>query len=210
MPSTGRWETCGQAWLALLRHVWAQGEAGLDERGPIIEAPSRLFEIAALSPDDPILREYGKRRLGTASETAKSCWAGRLRELQGVDQLRWAVEVLRARPWSTRAWISLTVPGDRAESVPDLIGLGFRIHGTRLVMTAVFRAQDALSAHLSYVPLRAVQQEAADRLGLPAGPLRIIVDMPYIYVADADRVAAIIAEAPGGETSGTSGAAGAA
>jgi thymidylate synthase len=208
MPSTGRCETCGQAWLGLLRHVWTLGEAGLDERGPIIEAPPRLFEIATVSPDDPILREYGKRRLGTATEAAKSCWAGRLREFQGVDQLRWVVEVLRARPWSTRAWISLTVPGDRPESVPDLVGLGFRIHGTRLIMTAVFRAQDALTGHLGYVPLRAVQQEAADRLGLPAGPFRVIVDMPYIYVADADRVAAILAEAPGAEALG--GAAGAA
>ncbi len=171
----------GEAWLGLLRHVWNSGEAGLDERGPIVEGPPWLVEIGTVSPDDPILREFGGRR----SERP---------DFKGVDEVGWVVEVLRARPWSTRAWVTL---GERAEAPPGLVGLGFRIRGTRLVMTAVFRTQDAVTGHAAYLPLWEVQRQVAERLALPPGPLRVIVDMPYIYVTDTDRVAAIIAEAPG-------------
>jgi thymidylate synthase len=196
-----RWDTCGQAWIGLLRHVWARGEAGLDEKGPIIEAPPYLFEIASLSRDDPVLRAHA--RPIPARTVVKDSWPARLRELQGVDQLAWVVRTLRARPWSTRGWISMTVPGDYEEEMPSLTAMAFRIiaSGPRsggLVMTAMFRAQDAVTSHLTYLLLRSVQFEVADGLGLPAGPLRVFVDVPHVYVVDAEegaRVLTAVAEA---------------
>ena len=66
MPAQGdkdvrRWETCGQAWIGVLRHVWAAGEAGLEDGGPIIEGPPLVFEINSLSWEDPLLHEHGDR-----------------------------------------------------------------------------------------------------------------------------------------------------
>jgi thymidylate synthase len=190
-----RWDTCGQAWIGLLRHVWAKGEAGLDERGPIIEAPPYLFEIESLSGNDPVLRAYA-RRIPTKAPL-KDSWPARLRELQGVDQLDWVVRTLRARPWSTRGWIPLTVPGDCEDEMPSLTAVAFRIvaSGPRsggLVMTATFRVQDAVTSHLTYLMLRAVQLEVAEGLGLPAGPMRVFVDVPHVYVADAEEVARVL------------------
>ncbi|WP_433238998.1 hypothetical protein [Actinomadura nitritigenes] len=200
-----RWETCGRAWIGVLRHVWAAGVAGMEDAGPIIEGPPLLFEIDSLSWEDPILREYGDRaRLAHRArerdrerdrDAAAGRYGPRLRDIDGVDQLHWVVGLLRARPWTTSAWISLTLPGGDA-AVPCLTALSFRIRGYRLIMTGMFRSQDVFRGYLAYVPLREVQLHVAGRLGLPAGPLRIFVDVPHVRVADAERVAAVLAAVP--------------
>lgn len=197
------WDTCGQAWIGLLRHVWHAGEAGMEERGPIIEGPPVLFEIASLSWDDPVLGAYGDRaRIAHWShvprERAEEAGriGGRLRDRHGVDQLHWAAGLLRARPWTTGAWVSLVDPGESADTVPCLVALAFRLREYRLVMTAMFRSQNVHRAYLSYVPLRQVQLEVAEELGLPAGPMRVFVDVPHVAVEDAERVASILAAQP--------------
>ena len=207
MPARGdndvrRWETCGQAWIGALRHVWAAGEAGLEDGGPIIEGPPMLFEIGSLSWEDPILLEYGDRArlVRRAQERTRRVVHGRywprLHDLDGHDQIRWVVELLRARPWTTSAWISLTIPGEPADGLPALTALSFRIRGYRLGMTAMFRSQNVHRAYLMYIPLREVQAGVAEELGLPAGPLRVFVDVPHIHVVDAERVASVLAAVP--------------
>ncbi|MEV5569044.1 hypothetical protein AB0L06_03270 [Spirillospora sp. NPDC052269] len=207
VPTAGdelrHWETCGQAWIGLLRHVWHAGEAGMEDRGPIIEGPPVLFEIASLSWDDPVLGEYGDRariahwsRMSRERAEAADGIGGRLRDRHGVDQLHWAAALLRARPWTTSAWVSLTDPGETADTVPCLVALAFRLRGYRLVMTAMYRSQDVYRAYLSHIPLREVQLRVADELGLPAGPMRVFVDVPHIAVRDAERVASILAAQP--------------
>lgn len=63
-------------------------------------------------------------------------------------------------------------------------------------MTAMFRSQNVHRAYLMYIPLREVQTQVADELGLPAGPLRVFVDVPHIHVRDAERVASVLASVP--------------
>lgn len=197
-----RWETCGRAWVGVLRHVWRSGEAGMEERGPIIEGTPILFEVASLSWEDPILREYGdnarlvRRAEERTRRTVRGAYGPRLRDLQGVDQISWVTGLLRARPWTTSAWISLTVPGESGDGVPCLAALSFRIRGYRLIMTAMFRSQNVYRGYLSYIPLRALQVEVAEELGLPTGPLRVFIDVPHVDVADAERVATVLAAVP--------------
>jgi thymidylate synthase len=197
-----RWETCGQAWIGVLRHVWTAGEAGLEDGGPIIEGPPLLFEVASLSWEDPILREHGDRArlVRRAQERTRSVVRGRywprLHDLDGHVQVQWVVDLLRARPWTTSAWISLTLPGEPADGLPALTALSFRIRGYRLIMTAMFRSQNVHRAYLMYIPLREVQTQVADALGLPAGPLRVFVDVPHVHVSDAERVASVLASVP--------------
>ncbi|MFV2179032.1 hypothetical protein ACFHW2_40450 [Actinomadura sp. LOL_016] len=200
-----RFETCGRAWIGVLRHVWSAGEAGMADRGPIIEGPPLLFEIVSLSWDDPILREHGDRsrlarRAGERAEPAPPPGGSPGGSTGGprpdADQIRWVVDLLRARPWTTSAWISLTVPGEPADRPSAPAALAFRIRGCRLMMTAMFRAQNVHRAYLAYIPLREVQAGVAERLALPSGPFRAFVDVPHLRVADAERVATILAAQP--------------
>ncbi|MFF5259166.1 hypothetical protein ACFY4C_09475 [Actinomadura viridis] len=204
-PAVRRWRTCGEAWIALLRHVWSAGEAGMEDQGPIIEGPPTHFEIASLSWEDPLLLRHGERELMPCRARGRTrgrpgpedgASGLRLRDRNGADQLRWVVGLLRARPWTTSAWISLVIPGDPSCAVPCLVALSFRIRGYRLGMTALFRSQDVVRGYLAYIPLREVQARVAEELGLPAGPLRIFVDVPHIALADAERVAGILTALP--------------
>ncbi|WP_344854446.1 thymidylate synthase [Planomonospora alba] len=185
-----------------MRHVRDEGGPAEDDRGPVIEAPAVLFEIDRAGWDDPLLAAYGDAgRIALYSskftEVAvvppfKYSYGGRLRGLLGVDQLAWVTALLRARPYSKSGWISLTAPGERPDAVPCLTSLAFRLREGRLVMTAAFRSQNALTSYLNYVPLRSIQSEVADDLGVGCGSMRVFVDVPHIYVADAAVVEEIL------------------
>ncbi|MEV8634848.1 hypothetical protein AB0395_24650 [Streptosporangium sp. NPDC051023] len=186
----------------LLQHVRTNGGPAEDDRGPIIEAPAVLFEIAGLGWEDPILRSYGDAKKiplysRKFSENVivppfKYSYGGRLRQFLGVDQLRWVTGVLRAKPYTKSCWISLTSPGEPQDAVPCLTSLAFRLRDERLVMTAAFRSQNVYTSYLNYVPLRSIQSEVADGLGVSCGSMRVFVDVPHIYTADAVAVGEIL------------------
>ncbi|TMS00467.1 hypothetical protein [Nonomuraea basaltis] len=176
-----------------MRHVWSTGTLALDDRGPVIEGPAVLFEIARVSRNDPIIERFGDpERLALYSrkfsEDAivppfKYSYRARI-----GGQLRWVADLLRVKPYSKSAWISLTTPGEPYDAVPCLIGLAFRIRDDALVMTATFRSQNAYTSYLNYVPLAEVHAKMARSLRLERGPMRVFVDVPHVYLADSPQV----------------------
>jgi thymidylate synthase len=202
-----QWGTCGQAWVALMHHVIDAAELAEDDRGPVLEGPPVLFEMIRLGWSDPLITRFAEAstvRLYTRKFTSTSVCApfkysygARLRELQGVDQLAWVRQLLTDRPRSKSGWISLTVPGERPDSVPCLTSLAFRERREALQMSAIFRSQNAYTSYLNYLPLRDVQAGMAVALGLPCGPMRVYVDVPHLYLADASKVKTILSAVPG-------------
>ena len=200
------WRTCGQAWLALLRHVLAGLTPAPDDRGPVLEGPAALFEIGSFSRADPLLRRYGhparmdlydrKFTEDAVRPPFRYSYGARLRDFHGVDQLAWAAALLTARPYSKSGWISLTGPAEDFTAVPCLAALAFRLRSRELRASAIFRSQNALTAYLNYLPLRDVQDAMARRLGLPCGPMRVYVDVPHVYAADLPEVRRILRAAP--------------
>ncbi|WP_143590112.1 hypothetical protein [Thermoactinospora rubra] len=193
MDGPVEWASCGEAWFWLMRHVLACGVPADDDRGPILEAPAVLFAIRRVKGEDPIVERYG--------DAAKAAlYARKFTEDQVVapfkysygerihGQLDWATAVLRAKPYSKSAWISLTRQNEPPDRVPCLAGVAFRIRQSRLVMTAAFRSQNAYTSYLNYLPLADVQAEMARNLGLDTGPMRVFVDVPHLYQADLTRV----------------------
>ncbi len=193
MPGPAEWASCGEAWIWLMRHVWTEGALADDDRGPVMEGPSVLFEIAEVRRDDPIVERFGdaerlalyRRKFSqdTVVEPFKYSYGARIK-----GQLRWAADLLRVKPYSKSAWISLTMPGEPYDCVPCLIGLAFRIREGALVMTATFRSQNAFTSYLNYLPLADVQAGMASDLGLVLGPMRVFVDVPHLYLADSTQV----------------------
>lgn len=204
-----QWGSCGQAWVALMRHVIEAAELASDDRGPVLEGPPVLFEIIRLGWNDPLITRFAEAsavELYTRKFTSTSTYApfkysygARLREFQGVDQLAWVRQLLTERPHSKSGWISLTGPGERPDAVPCLTGLAFRARREALQMSAVFRSQNAYTSYLNYLPLRDLQAGMAAALGLPCGPMRVYVDVPHLYMADAGRVKAILSAVPAPE-----------
>jgi thymidylate synthase len=184
-----------------MRHVWSGGAIALDDRGPVIEGPSVLFEIARVSRDDPIIERHGDANLlelygKKFSEDVivppfKYSYGARIR-----GQLTWAADLLRAKPYSKSAWISLTTPGEAYDAVPCLIGVAFRIREDALVMTATFRSQNAYTSYLNYMPLSEVHAGMARSLKLERGPMRVFVDVPHLYLADSPRVLQLMRPSP--------------
>ncbi|MFC7591416.1 hypothetical protein ACFQYP_52770 [Nonomuraea antimicrobica] len=119
-----------------MRHVWSAGKPADDDRGPVIEGPAVLFDIARVSGDDPIIARYGdpdrlalyRRKFSeeVVVPPFKYSYGARL-----AGQLGWAADLLRVKPYSKSAWISLTAPGEEYDAVPCLIGLAFRIRRAR-------------------------------------------------------------------------------
>lgn len=177
----------------MMRHVWTAGTLADDDRGPVIEAPSVLFEIAEVRGDDPIIARYGDaERLALYSRKFsedtivppfKYSYGARIR-----GQLAWAADLLRVKPYSKSAWISLTIPGEPYDAVPCLIGVAFRIRDGALAMTATFRSQNAFTSYLNYLPLAEVHASMARDLDLDRGPMRVFVDVPHLYLADSTQV----------------------
>jgi thymidylate synthase len=196
------WGTCGQAWVGLMRHVISAAEPADDDRGPVLEGPPVLFEMVGLGWSDPLITRFAEasavelytRKFTSTSVCApfKYSYGARLRAFQGVDQLAWVRQLLTARPHSKSGWISLTGPGERPDAVPCLTGLAFRERHDTLQMSAIFRSQNAYTSYLNYLPLHDVQAGIAAVLGLPCGPMRVYVDVPHVYIADADKVDAIL------------------
>lgn len=203
---TANWPTCGQAWVALLRHVLSDACEAPDDHGPVLEGSAVLFEIAGFSRADPILLAYGqlakmalydrKFTENVVCPPFKYSYGARLREMGGVNQLAWATNLLAERPYSKSAWLSLTFPGERAGAVPCLAAVAFRSRGGLLHFSAVFRSQNAFTAYLNYLPLRDIQAEVAKQLGLPCGPMRVYIDVPHVYVADAAEAEDILRRLP--------------
>ncbi len=201
-----RCQTCGEAWVALMRHVLAHACPATDDRGPVLEAPAALLEIMAFSRADPIVAKYGQpgkmalyERKFTENAICppfKYSYGARLRESGGVDQLAWVTRLLTDRPYSKSGWISLIMPGERPQSVPCLAALAFRDRGNALHLSAVFRSQNAFTAYLNYLPLRDVQAGVAQELRLPCGPMRVYIDVPHVYVDDAPEVHKILRAVP--------------
>ncbi|MEU7000256.1 hypothetical protein [Nonomuraea sp. NPDC046570] len=197
VAGTSEWKSCGEAWIWLMRHVWTSGAPADDDRGPVIEGSPVLFEIIDVRQDDPILATYGdpaKAALYARKFTEdavvppfKYSYGARMR-----GQVRWVTELLRAKPYSKSAWISLTGPGEPYDAVPCLTSVSLRIRDGRLVMTAVFRSQNAFTSYLNYVPLRDVQAGIGRDLGLELGPLRVFVDVPHLYLSDVAEALAVM------------------
>jgi thymidylate synthase len=207
---TVSWPTCGQAWIGLMRHVLSDSAEAPDDRGPVFEGRAALFEITGFCRTDPILTEFGelaktalydrKFTQNAVCPPFKYSYGARLREIGGVDQLAWVTRLLAERPHSKSGWISLTLPGEQPGAVPCLTALAFRARGETLAISAVFRSQNAFTAYLNYLPLRDIQAGVAGRLGLSCGPMRVYIDVPHVYVADAPEARQILCAAPVPET----------
>ena len=190
----------GVAWLRALRLVLDEGQWVDDGPERLLEVRPLIMRLASVDEDDPILRRHADqdrielmlrkyRSLDVLPEYPIS-YGGLLYDNEGVDQVAWVVDRLRAKLETKSATICLHRPGEKHLSCLSL--LDFKLRDNRLSMTTVYRSQNVFASQPGNVlALRRIQRDVAGRIGFPAGTFDLFALSAHIYERDleaADRV----------------------
>ena len=106
------------------------------------------------------------------------------------EQLKKAINILREKPTSRRAVISVRRESDiEVNDQPCLTTIQLLIRKSRLHMTAYFRSNDlAKATFMNMHALVELQKRIADELGLPVGVYTHIVGSLHVYKRDYDTL----------------------
>ncbi len=188
----------GKIWLEYLKHVLLNGTLMDDDRGKIIEVPTVTIELEKANKTDKILKNYADPkilRLYTRKMTSmeiipelKSSYGKRLYSQLGVNQVDWLVKRLKNKPFTKAASISLLLPNDPGPRIPCLIAIDAKIRNNKLILTGMFRSQNALNSYGNMIGLLNLQEKISRKLKISKGLLRLFVLSPHLYICDLDRV----------------------
>jgi thymidylate synthase len=194
--------SCGEAWISYLQYVLDQGVEQQDDDGLLIEAPPVVLQILDFYEPDPILVSHAHTDLLARYRDKvfkrevifpfKYSYGDRLFNQSGVDQVEWMMDLLRTRTTSKSAAVSLLRPGEQFREVPCLTGLMAKIRTHQLLLTSIFRSQNAYTSYLNFLPLREVQLIMANGLAVEPGAFTVFVNTPHIYYKDTSSVVGIV------------------
>jgi hypothetical protein len=196
--------SAGRAWAKYLEYVLSGGAPLGNEPDPIVEAPAIAVTVTDVADDDPIVGKYGDRHIRELYERKMfseevveelgTTYGDRLFNYAGHDQIATAVAQLRTASWSNKATLTLLDPLERwpERRMPCLTVVDLKIRDSQLRLFAFFRSQNVLNSYGNIYGLRAVQRYCAEQLGVPMGPLTLIVSSPHVLERDVERARAIV------------------
>jgi len=177
----------------------------MDAHEELREVCNLYLVIDAVDPSDPIIKEFADQdRISLMLHKYLSCdvlpqykisYGKLLYDNQGVNQVDWVIERLRAKPETKSATIGLHQPGQSELSCLSL--LDFKLRAGALSITAVYRSQNVFASQPGNVlAIRQVQEHVADALSVPSGPFHLVVMSGHIYGHDEDRARLVVEKAP--------------
>jgi thymidylate synthase len=114
------------------------------------------------------------------------------------DQLRWVVELIRAKPETRRAVIPIYYPKDTHTNLPEVpctCTLQFLLRGPRLEMIAHMRSNDAYKGLPGDIfAFTMIQEIVARALGVEPGRYKHLVGSLHLYAADQRKARLYLAE----------------
>ena len=124
----------------------------------------------------------------------ENSYASRLYSYMGQkNQVEWLVDRLRKNPTTRSATISMFEPLTDEGYIPCVSLLDFQEADGQLNMTAYCRALDfGCKAYVNLVMLHLIQQNIAERVGVPCGKLILLVKSAHFYMRDREKVLAIL------------------
>ena len=175
---------------------------------PTRELPRLTLAVASADPDDPVIARHGDpawlawmranfREPDRVPELGDAdSYATRLRDWShtGRDQVAWLVDRLRADPGARDATITTFQPPTDETYVPCVSLIDAWAPDGALEMIVYAHSLDfGKKAYGNLVELAALQQEIADRVGIPAGGLVLHVKTAHIYEPELDLMAGLVA-----------------
>lgn len=183
----------GELWINYLHYVLDNGQRLCDDSENIIEAPAIVLHINSQCDEsnDEIIERYGdkklmdlyKNKLFTTSTIPpfKTSYGERLFSNHGENQVKWLIDLLKEKPSSKSASISLLNTNEVFNSVPCLVNIMAKIRENKLCLTSIFRSQNAFNSYANYASLIYLQKFIATELNIEIGDLVSFVNSPHIY-----------------------------
>jgi thymidylate synthase len=207
IPRTVRAASLGAAWLGVARHILAEGSPATYDGLPMVELVHVVLDVAAPSPDDPMIAEHGDpTRLAwmhaNFTDSARvaalgdaESYATRLYDYgrSGRDQIDWVIERLRRDPLSRSATITTFQPLTDTTYIPCVSLLDFWLpEGVLEVVVYAHSIDFGTKGYGNLVELAAIQHRVASALAVPVGWLVMTVKSAHIYATELDAMAALL------------------
>jgi len=203
--------TLGEAWITSLRTVYELGHWTEDDGiGTEItaggvqlrECINLTVEVDEADVNDPILAEHAaadridlmlrKYRSIPALPEYPISYGALIYENGGIDQIDWVIERIRKKRTTKSATICMHAPG--IDELACLSMLDFKVREEKTIMNVVYRSQNVYSSQPGNIlAMRAIQQDVADAVGAPPGPLFLFAASAHIYAPDLDAVGDVLA-----------------
>jgi thymidylate synthase len=193
------YSTLGETWLAALQEVVRAGEIVGNETRELLHL-AVTFETADFE-DDPLLLRFGSAEhveqmrkvfFSDAPNHFGHSYRDRIRGPAGRSDLSDAVELLRRAPWSKRAVVVLTMPGDG--TVPCINAMQFLRRQEGLVATYFSRGQDMFRKfYADGVCLYEIARHVAASLEIPLLSVSGFIVSAHVYLQDTAEIRDLLA-----------------
>lgn len=202
-------KTAGGAWLKACHLVFSQGDEIYDDGIPLKEVLDLFLEIENGTKRDLIIKKYADLKMiswmvnenfyGTTPVLDWGyCYGMRLRNYNGVNQIKEIITNLKKKPETKAATIVTVKPEqDFKEHMPCIVVLDFKIRKGKLFLTGFFRSQDVgKKMYADILAMGKIQNEVAKKLKVKLGSLKIFISSAHIYETDFDKVRPLLAVKP--------------
>ena len=213
MQDLGVFHSLGALWIRVLQELESRGTAtaytdNVGELADVKELLNLTAEVQnAVLPDAIIEKhkvqdeyDWMVRNFTVQGEVPElhheNSYASRLYSYMGQkNQVEWLVDRLRKNPTTRSATLSMFEPLTDEGYIPCVSLLDFQETDGQLNMTAYCRALDfGCKAYVNLVMLHLIQQDIAEKVGVPCGELILLVKSAHFYMRDRGKVLAILNE----------------
>lgn len=211
MQDLGVFHSLGTLWVRILQELEDNGVTTVytDNVGELADVKELLNLTAevqnAVLPDAIIEKhkvqdeyDWMVRNFTVQGEVPElhheNSYASRLYSYMGQkNQVEWLVDRLRRNPTTRSATLSMFEPLTDEGYIPCVSLLDFQETDGQLNMTAYCRALDfGCKAYVNLVMLHLIQQDIAEKVGVPCGKLILLIKSAHFYMRDKEKVLAII------------------
>ncbi len=187
-------------WLKVLDRIL---KFGVNKMSQYSEMQREIVNLTTIisdeDPDDPFLPDflyfnekdlkeyYPQLMTDNVFEGVEYTYGSRLRNFQGIDQIKAIIDDLKANSYSRRAiaftWDVLTDTGNPKSPCLNIINA--LVQRDRLYITAYMRSNDMYRAWpQNAFAFRKIQKEIAEAINMPMGKLIIVSNSAHIYERD--------------------------
>ena len=186
--------TLGAGWLETCRRILARGAEATYDGMATKELPLLVLVVDEPDPDDetiaaladPAWLDWMRSNFTELDDVAElgdaRSYARRLRDYDGLDQIAWVVERLRADPDTRSATITTLQPLSDTSYIPCVSLLDFwRVGGPLELVVYAHSLDFGKKAYGNLVELARLQHEVAASVGVPVGRLVIHAKSAHVY-----------------------------